>query len=138
MKKALISSLARADDAVDAIAYRPAVVKAFAWVPRWWRCDLARLSIALDRRWGVGWWDDYGPSGVCEACGRRAAWVVIGGWDEDLLGPRTASSTAFVDDRQVRLCGWCHLSDGPFPQSEDQLQEELRQAGAESVSWRWR
>jgi hypothetical protein len=137
MKRVVVATLAKADEIIDALAYRPAVVKAFTWLPRWWNCDLARMSIALDHRWGLGWWDEYGPEGVCEACGRRAAWIVVGGWDEDLLGPRTADDDAFVDDRQVSLCGWCKFPQGPFPQTEGQLQEELRRARQDSIAWRW-
>jgi hypothetical protein len=30
---------------IDEVAYRPAVVKVTMPLPRWWRCDLARLSM---------------------------------------------------------------------------------------------
>ena len=33
---------------VDAVAYRPAIVKLTIWLPRWWNCDFVRLSMWLD------------------------------------------------------------------------------------------
>ena len=41
MKRALVAMLAKADELLDEVLYRPAIVKASAWLPRWWRCDLA-------------------------------------------------------------------------------------------------
>jgi hypothetical protein len=29
---------------VDAVAYRPAIVKLTIWLPRWWNCDFVRLQ----------------------------------------------------------------------------------------------
>ena len=59
--------MAKADQALDEVLYRPAVVKPFQWLPRWWLCDLAKLSMRLDDRWAVGYWDDVGiaPGGPC-------------------------------------------------------------------------
>jgi hypothetical protein len=37
--------LATIDAALDKLLYRPAVVKLFCWLPRWWQCDLARASM---------------------------------------------------------------------------------------------
>jgi hypothetical protein len=54
VKRAMVVGFAKVDGAIDAVLYRPAVVKAFAWVPRWWQCDLAKLSMALDDHWLVG------------------------------------------------------------------------------------
>ena len=83
IKRAIVRGLNDACWAVDEIAYRPVVVRLTLWLPRWWRCDLARLSMYLDDRWGLDWWrsDDAppAPSGVCAACKRRAAWLVLGG-----------------------------------------------------------
>jgi hypothetical protein len=138
VKRFVVVALSKLDEALDEVLYRPAVVKAFAWVPRWYHCDLARLSIALDKRWEVGWWDEYGPSGVCEACGRRGAFIMLGGWDEDLMGSRTTDDNRFLYDREVCLCGWCHLPPGPSPDSEEELQVALRKARADSIAWRWR
>lgn len=131
MKGVLIRVLARADEALDAVLYRPAVVKAFIWLPRWWLCDLAKLSIALDDRWKVGYWDEAGivPGGPCEACGRRASIHVYGGRDpdEEVMG-------YFMEGRPVSTCGWCHL--GTILNDAD-LERELALARADSVAWRW-
>jgi hypothetical protein len=77
--------MAVADEVIDEVLYRPAVVKAFAWLPRWWLCELAKVSMALDDCWGVGYWDEAGiaPGGPCEACGRRASIHVVGGLCDD-------------------------------------------------------
>jgi hypothetical protein len=39
------------------------------------------------KRWETGYWQSGGlPAGMCAACNRRAAWIVVGGrdWFEDL------------------------------------------------------
>ena len=129
----LVAVLAGADQALDALLYRPAVVRAFQWAPRWWLCDLAKLSMRLDDAWATGWWDadSWVPGGPCEACGRRAAIHVYGGReaDDEPIGD-------FLEGRPVHTCGWCRLV-GPMT-SEADVQRELGRAGAESVSWRWR
>jgi hypothetical protein len=38
--------------------------------------------------------------------------------------------------RAVELCGWCHVTGQIL--NEEQLQQTLREAAADSVSWRWR
>lgn len=48
MKRAVVVAIAVIHGAFDEVLYRPAVVKAFSWLPRWWLCDPAKLSIALD------------------------------------------------------------------------------------------
>jgi hypothetical protein len=136
MKRALVTTLAKIDEAVDEVLYRPAVVRAFRLVPRWWLCDLAKLSIWLDDRWRVGYWDDaIVPGGACEACGRRAAIHVIGGTEgldvEDLTDEEIAAC-----GREVGLCGWCQVRGQIL--NEQQLQQALREATTESVSWHWR
>jgi hypothetical protein len=123
MKRAVVATLAKVDEALDEVLYRPAVVKAFAWVPRWWLCDLAKLSVALDDRWATDYWgnDATVPGGPCEACSRRAAIHVY----------------ESVDGRpSVSVCGWCHLT-GQILTDED-LRRELEAARADSVAWRWR
>lgn len=131
MKRLLIRALAKADEALDAVLYRPAVVKAFIWLPRWWLCDLAKLSIALDDRWQVGYWDEAGifPGGPCEACGRRASIHVHGGLDPD-----EEAMGSFLESRPVSTCGWCQL--GTILNDVD-LKRELALARADSVGWRW-
>jgi len=113
---------------------RPAVVKAFAWAPRWWQCDLAKLSCQLDDRWKVGYWDEFGrPGPTCEVCGRRAAWLEIGGRDPEVDDP---DEHWFLDYRVVPLCSWCTL-EGPIL-NDDDLRQQFAAARAASVSWRWR
>ena len=136
MKRAIVVGLAKVDGALDEVLYRPAVVKAFAWVPRWWQCDLAKFSMALDDRWLVGYWSEAIPPGrPCEACGRRAAIHVYGGTEgldiEDWTDEEIAAS-----GRPVELCGWCQIRGEVL--TEEQLQRAGRDAAADSVSWRWR
>jgi hypothetical protein len=123
--------LAVADGAPDEVLYRPAVVKAIAWLPRWWLCDLAKASMWLDARWGTGYWEDMAtPGGPCDACGRRAAIHFCGGLepDQERIGD-------FLEDHPVQVCGWCHLGD-PLTTDSD-VRRELALARARSVAWRW-
>jgi hypothetical protein len=130
----MVVGLAKVDGALDEVLYRPAVVKAFAWVPRWWHCDLAKLSCQLDDRWKVGYWDGLGrPGPPCAVCGRRAAWLEIGGRDAEVHDP---GEHWFLDDREIPLCSWCTL-ERPIL-NEDDLRREFAEARAASVSWRWR
>src|SRR5688572_22981362 len=93
MKRFVVVALAMVDEGIDALAYRPAVVKAFRWLPWWWSCGPAKLSVALDQRWRTGYWTDgWAPVGACAACERREAWYVIDG-----------------PSGEVPLCGWCRV-----------------------------
>ena len=78
-RRSIAVGLNTACTAVDYVAYRPAVVKLTSPLPRWWRCDLARLSIYLDARWGCGYWGSESaparPERLREVCQRRAAWL---------------------------------------------------------------
>jgi hypothetical protein len=137
----VIRGMANLDAAVDAIVYRPAVVKAFAWLPRWWSCDLAKLSMALDGRWKVGYWDEAGiaPGRPCDACGRRASIHVLGDPSDDRIDEdddRLGGPVVFLSDRSVHVCGWCHVH-GRITSSEE-LAVALDEARARSVAWRWR
>ena len=125
--------MAKVDEAVDEVLYRPAVVKAFRWIPRWWLCDLARLSIFLDDRWRTGYWAGVGiaPGGACEACRRRAAIHVLGGRDDG----EPVENVTFLDERPVHVCGWCQIR-GDI-NSHEALEEALEEARDDSVSWRW-
>jgi hypothetical protein len=129
----VVRGLNRACLWVDEVAYRPAVVRLASRLPRWWNCQLAHLSMKLDDRWGTGYWDSDDappvPGGPCAACGRRAAWLVIGGDDEgdDYLGRHP-----------VELCGWCRLEFSSPPENEEELERVLASARERSVSWRWR
>ena len=128
----VVGALARLDELLDGLLYRPAVVKAFSWLPRWWLCDLAKLSMRLDDRWQTEWWSDVGifPGRPCEACGPRASIHVYGGLDDsdEALGD-------FLESRPVHLCGWCHL--GEPVKSEEDLDRALASARTASISWRW-
>jgi hypothetical protein len=120
MTRLVVVMLEKVDEVIDAVAYRPAVVKAFASLPWWWHCGLAKLSVRLDDRWGTGYWADGPvPSGTCAACERRAAHLVIDG----PVG-------------EVPLCGWCRIEGSIL--SEADLERALAAAAARSVSWRWR
>ncbi len=127
-------TMAKLDEALDELLYRPAVVKAFMWLPRWWSCDLAKLSMALDDRWEARYWEETGivPGRLCEACGRRASIHVVGGRDDESEEDRED----FVDDRLVYLCGWCQLR-GDID-SAPNLDAALAEAREDSLSWRWR
>jgi hypothetical protein len=120
MKRFVVVTLERVDVGIDALAYRPAVVKAFAWLPWWWSFGLAKLSVRLDDRWSTGYWAEVPvPSGTCAACERRAAHLVIDG-----------------PTGEVPLCGWCRVEGRIVTQAD--LERALAAAGARSVSWRWR
>lgn len=133
MKRRIVISLERIDRALDWVLYRPALVRAFLWLPRWWMCDLSRLSIALDDRWRVGWWDAHGiyPGRPCDACGRRASIHVVGGPEDDegVIGD-------YLETHPVQLCGWCEVA-GPI-NDDAELERALARARIRSVAWRWR
>jgi hypothetical protein len=121
VKRLLVLALAKLDSAVDEVAYRPAVVRAFRWSPYWWNCAIAKLSVRLDERWAAGYWDEGPvPGDLCAACRRRASPF----WIEGPTG------------EVVPLCGWCHI-EGPILSDAD-LSRELSAAAADSVAWRWR
>lgn len=128
----LVRGLNRACLWIDEVAYRPAVVKLASPLPRWWNCHLARLSMKLDDRWGTGYWDsgEAGPvpGGRCDACGRRAAWLVIGGDEE---------GEDYLACHPVETCGWCRLEFDSPPRNRAELERVLELAGEKSVSWRW-
>jgi hypothetical protein len=134
VKHASVVALAKIDEALDELLYRPAIVKAFGWLPRWWLCDLAKLSIRLDTRWGTAWWNgELEPDGPCEACARRASIHVYGGPDPD--GDEEAV-VDYLTTRPIHLCGWCSVG-GPIENEED-LRRALSLARSQSVAWRWR
>lgn len=134
MRRASIRYLEAADRAVDWFAYRPAIVRLFIFLPRWWNCDLARLSIYLDERWNTGYWtEDSGwPGPLCEACGRRTAWAYIGGLEDgdEPLG-------FYLGNRRIDLCLWCDIGPTDVLNSERKVQAALCAARSESVSWGW-
>ena len=138
-KRAIVRGFDVACRAVDELAYRPAVVRATKRVPHGWNCQLARLSVALDDRWHTDVWGDWRPDGICEVCGRRAAWLVLGGPDDDDLDLDLDDSSHAVlplDDRALNLCFWCHLA-MPITTNEE-LASAIDEAHSRSIAWTWR
>jgi hypothetical protein len=134
VRRSLVGALDRACGVVDTFAYAPAVVKLTSRLPRWWCCELARLSVCLDNRWSSGYWEDGGaPEGLCDACGRRAAWLVVGGrdWMEDI-----EPDDSFMESHPVHLCGYCNLPPGPI-ETPAQLAAALACARDHSIAWSW-
>lgn len=110
------------DERLDAVLYRPAVVRATRRLPRWWRCDLARSAQWLDDRIGAEVLSGVNFS-LCQACRRRMTWTEIGG--DGLPGP-------------FAVCDWCwpHLPDEPMDEVLD-WDAALAAAGRSSTRWRW-
>ena len=131
MRRAIVRLLATADEAIDSLADRPAIVKATLNFPRWWMCDASRLSLALEERRSTDCWDplDWRPGIPCEVCHRRPSIFEYGdnkaptGIDEPSAWP-------------IRTCGWCLLSGKMSTPSE--IQDEIMRARSLSISWRWR
>lgn len=138
LKRSIVRALNTACTWVDDVVYRPAVVRLTLPLPRWWSCQLAKLSMRLDDRWGTAYWESdeapAAPQGLCEACARRAAWLVIGGTDEEDDEP----AEYFLASRPVHLCGWCRFDGDRAIESEDDLARALSEARTRSIAWRWR
>lgn len=134
MRRALVALLEAADRLVDWFAYRPAVVRLFLFLPRWWACDLVRRSVRLDERWGTGYWTDesWWPGPLCEACGRRTAWAYVGGLDDD-----EEPYGQYLDTRRIDPCLSCDIGPTEVLKSEPDVQAALKRARTSSVSWRW-
>ena len=96
----------------------------------------------LDDRWGVGYWSSDAapavPEGLCDACKRRAAWLVVGGrWDDDDLADED-DDPSFLTQHPVHLCGWCRFEgEGPIETHAD-LERALNRARQRSIAWNWR
>jgi hypothetical protein len=147
LKLAVVRVLSAACELVDEVAYRPAIVKLTLPLPRWWSCQLAHLSMRLDRRWQTGYWKSESsppaPVGICDACKRRAAWFDVGGWadrDQEYGGdtPLEDDEHDYLAHHTVHLCGWCELEHGRAPQHAKDLAAMLDIARSRSISWRWR
>jgi hypothetical protein len=142
-RREIVRALNTACTAVDAVAYRPAIVRLTMQLPRWWRCQFAHLSMRLDDHWETGYWSSdsapAAPEGLCDACGRRAAWLIVGGrWDED--DPEGVyDGTSFRTENPAHLCGWCRFDsdDTPIETNED-LDHALNNARRRSIAWAWR
>jgi hypothetical protein len=138
LKRWIVRALNTACTWVDDVLYRPAVVRLALPLPRWWSCQLAKLSMRLDEHWGTRYWDSDtappAPEEICEACGRRAAWLVVGGLEDEEDGP----ADFFLAERPTYLCAWCHLDTEHPIENEDDLRDALAAARARSIAWRWR
>jgi hypothetical protein len=126
---------------IDEVAYRPIVVKLTERLPQWWSRQLAHLSMKLDDRWGAGYWESNAapaaPNGPCEACGRRAAWLVIGATEPD-YGDDQDDVPDFLELHPIQVCGWCKPNFPSRPRGRADVDRALAEARALSVSWRWR
>jgi len=102
-------------------------------------CNFARLSMRLDDHWHLGYWESgMGgpvPNGPCEACGRRAAWLTVGGLEDD-EGPSPDSD--YLELHPAHVCGWCFLAPFPRIENRDEYDRRLAGAGERSIEWRWR
>jgi hypothetical protein len=137
MKRLLVIVLAKVDETIDSVLYRPAIVRFFLFLPRWWSCPLAKLSIRLDSLWGTDYWHT-AIGHMCEACGRRPSTRQLGGLDES-EEVDDKSCYPFLNGRVVELCGWCRIDADNLPLlDEAHLKTLLEAAAADSVRWRWR
>jgi len=128
MRRSMVQVLNSVCVAVDAILYLPGVVRLGRRAPRWWNCQLAKVSLRLDQRWGTGFWEDGPavPGPPCKACGRRAAHLTVEVWSDERLFDK------------VDLCGWCELDPEAVIHSPQDLNQALMRAGERSMEWRWR
>jgi hypothetical protein len=133
----MVRALQRACALVDWLAYRPWLVRLTERMPRWWHCQLAQLSMTLDDRWQTGFWASDGappaPAGVCAACHRRAAWLVVGGTDNE----DPAIQEDWLALHPLEICGWCHPEFPNPPRTQDDVMRAFAEARKRSVSWRW-
>jgi hypothetical protein len=133
---AVVRALDAGCNAIDGVAYRPAVVKLTRRLPWFWCCQLGRLSVRLDDRWHAGHWNLGGaPGGLCEACHRRAAWLEMGGYADEL---DAGDPEDYLATHRVLLCSWCkpHI-DRPVTDAKE-LQKVLADSASRSVAWSWR
>ena len=140
-KRSIVVGLNTACTAVDSVAYRPAVVKLTSPLPRWWRCDLARLSIYLDARWGCGYWDSDSaparPEGLCEVCQRRAAWLVRRGYDPQ-YDDEPPDADDYTGNHPIHTCAWCQFTGSAPIDDPASRTRAFADARDFSISWRWR
>lgn len=136
-KRAVVSGLNRSCELVDEVAYRPVVIRLTLPIPRWWRCDLAHLSMRLDARWNVGLWETGAErtlalGGECDICRRRPAVHEVGGSADD-LGIEPDGS--YMEAHPLQTCAWCKLPNGEI-ESGEQLAAAMADARARSISFR--
>lgn len=143
-KRSVVRLLNAACGVVDDIAYRPLVVNLTKRLPWFWCCHLTKLSMALDDRWRTEYWKSPNappaPDGPCDACGRRAGWLEVGGPDGPDEVTSSESEVDYLSTHPVTLCGWCHLDidRSGSPRNAADLERLLSDAGARSIGWRWR
>jgi len=135
----IVKGLDSACGLVDAVVYRPAVVRLTVRIPRWWRCELARSSEHLDDRWGTGYWGEFAaPNGLFDVCQRRAAWLTVGGTDGD-EDDDPPDPDHYLAEHPLHTCSWCHVPPSAFPiESAADLAEAITLARARSLGWHWR
>lgn len=136
LKLGVIRILDTSCQAVDAVAYRPAVVKATIWWPWPWTCQFAKFGLWLDKRWGTDYQGFY-PQGKCDVCRRRASWITVGGYDPDDPDDEAPETDDFMGNNPVNLCGWCDL-DALNVEDVASFEIAKSKARAKSISWRWR
>jgi hypothetical protein len=138
LRRLVVRALNGACMLIDGFAYRPAVVKLTERLPRWWCCQLAHVSMKLDERWHTGFWSIDSsppqPNGPCDACGRRARWLIVGGDDDG--GEQDPND--YLTRHPVCLCSWCRLEFDSPPTTSEELRQLLIDARSRSVTWRWR
>ncbi|HEY7281145.1 MAG TPA: hypothetical protein VID47_06065 [Actinomycetota bacterium] len=137
VQRALVALLNNACRAVDEVLYRPAFVKVGMPLPRWWNCELARLSVRLDDRWQTEYWDTdwWHPGKVCDVCGRRASWLTTRDDDKDDLDDTEPSERDFPD---LDTCFWCQVLPRAPITSRSEWDAAVEDARRRSVSWRWK
>jgi len=139
-KLGVVSGLNQACLLVDEVAYRPAIVRLTLPLPRWWRCELAKLSVWLDRRWGLEYWGGdsdlrtMAPGQLCDVCHRRPTSLEAGEVAVDLGDEETGD---YMESHPLKMCFWCKLPESPI-ESDKQLAAAIAASRAESISWRWR
>lgn len=96
-KRAMIQGLERVCWCIDKFVYQDHLVRRAPAMARTWNCSAARLSMRLDERWRIGYWDDDTapavPGLACEICRARPSTIF---WPGD-------------KGREFAVCGWCRI-----------------------------
>ena len=97
----------------------------------------------LDDRWGTGYWKSDNapptPLGLCDACKRRSAWLVIGGDYQADLEAGGNDKPDYLDLHPVYVCSWCKPAFDPSKKHDKtSIDRALADAKTRSISWRWR
>jgi hypothetical protein len=79
---------------------------------------------------------NWSPGGPCDICGRRAAWLTIGGIDED---EELAPDATYLERHPIQVCYWCRLPADSLPLDDRaQLDRLIAEERSRTVAWRWR